>query len=230
MQGNQMTPQRAGDPRQDWAGEIGGPVYQTAPTGQGSALPGLESGMGGYQAGYQSGYQAGFQQGGQDGGAQPLPAQPGNPPVTVGQEPVYSDQQGVPGCVPGSTQGIVQGIPAMQHPSRGGLDFSTGLTQDALESPMTTQEAYQGSIKGLLGQNLGHYVVATFLVGTQNPISWEGILHSIGNNYLVIFQPDQGRYITGDLYALKFVEFSDSAPGVVSPCTGYRRRDGHQGW
>lgn len=118
----------------------------------------------------------------------------------------------------------------MQHPGRGTLDFSTGLTQDALESPMTTQEAYQGSIKGLLGQNLGHYVVATFLVGTQNPISWEGILHSIGNNYLVIFQPDQGRYITGDLYALKFVEFSDSAPGVVSPCTGYRRRDGHQGW
>ena len=222
MQGNQMTPQRAGDPRQDWAGEIGGPVYQTAPTGQGSALPGLESGMGGYQVG--------FQQGGQDGGAQTLPAQPGNPPVTVGQEPVYSDQQGVPGCVPGSTQGIVQGIPAMRHPSRGGLDFSTGLTQDALESPMTTQEAYQGSIKGLLGQNLGHYVVATFLVGTQSPISWEGILHSIGNNYLVIFQPDQGRYITGDLYALKFVEFSDSAPGVVSPCTGYRRRDGHQGW
>ena len=71
MQGNQMTPQRAGDPRQDWAGEIGGPVYQTAPTGQGS---GLESGMGGYQAGYQSGYQVGFQQGGQDGGAQTLPA------------------------------------------------------------------------------------------------------------------------------------------------------------
>ena len=70
--------------------------------------------------------------------------------------------------------------------------------------------------------------MATFLVGTQNPISWEGILHSVGNNYLVIFQPDQGRYITGDLYALKFVEFSDSAPGVVPPCTGYRRRDGQQ--
>ena len=155
MQGNQMLPQRTGSVRQDWTGEIGGPVYETAPAGQGSPLPGLESGMGGYQAGYQSGYQAGFQQGGQDGGTQTLPAQPGNPPVTVGQEPVYSDQQGVPGCVPGSTQGIVQGIPAMQHPSRGGLDFSTGLTQDALESPMTTQEAYQGSIKGLLGPNLG---------------------------------------------------------------------------
>ena len=225
MQGNQMLPQRTESVRQDWTGEIGGPVYQAAPMGQGE-LPGLETGVGGYQAGYQSGYQAGFQQ----GGVQTLPAQPGDPPVVVGQEPIYSDPQGVPGSVPGSTQGTMQSVREMQRPGRGTLDFSTGLTQDALESPMTTQEAYQGSIKGLLGQNLGHYVVATFLVGTQNPISWEGILHSIGNNYLVIFQPDQGRYITGDLYALKFVEFSDSAPVVVSPCTGYRRRDGHQGW
>ena len=60
MQGNQMLPQRTGSVRQDWTGEIGGPVYETAPAGQGSPLPGLESGMGGYQAGYQSGYQAGF--------------------------------------------------------------------------------------------------------------------------------------------------------------------------
>ena len=163
-------------------------------------------------------YQTAPMQGSQN--YQTLPAQPGNAPVVVSEEPIYSDQQGVPGSVPGSTQGIVQGVPAMQHPGRGQPDFSTGLTQ----------EAYQGSIKGLLGQNLGHYVVATFLVGTQNPISWEGILHSVGNNYLVIFQPDQGRYITGDLYALKFVEFSDSAPGVVPPCTGYRRRDGQQIW
>ena len=173
-------------------------------------------------------YQTAPMQGSQN--YQTLPAQPGNAPAVVSEEPIYSDQQGVPGSVPGSTQGTIQSVREMQRPGRGTLDFSTGLTQDALESPMTTQEAYQGSIKGLLGQNLGHYVVATFLVGTQNPISWEGILHSVGNNYLVIFQPDQGRYITGDLYALKFVEFSDSAPGVVPPCTGYRRRDGQQIW
>ena len=228
MQANQMIPQRTGAVRQDWTGETGGPVYQTAPMQPGQGA-GLSAGDIGFQSGYQSGYQAGFQQGGSQDGVQVLPAQPGGAPA-VSQEPVYSDQQGVPGSVPGSTQGTMQSVWELQHPSRGGLDFSTGLTREALESPMTTQEAYQGSIKGLLGQNLGHYVVATFLVGTQNPISWEGILHSIGNNYLVIFQPDQGRYITGDLYALKFVEFSDSAPGVVPPCTGYRRRDGHQGW
>ena len=210
MQGNQMLPQRTGSVRQDWTGELGGPVYETASAGQGSPLPGLESGMGGYQAGYQSGYQAGFQQGGQDGGAQPLPAQSGNPPVTVGQEPVYSDQQGVPGSVPGSTQGIVQGIPAMQFPGRGGLDFSTGLTQDALESPMTTQEAYQGSIKGLRGQNLGHYVVATFLVGTQNTVAWEGILYDVGNDYVTIYQEGRDRYIVSDVYSLKFIEFYDT--------------------
>lgn len=210
MQGNQMLPQRTGSVRQDWTGELGGPVYETAPTGQGSPLPGLESGMGGYQAGYQSGYQAGFQQGGQDGGAQTLPAQPGNPPAVVGQEPVYSDQQGVPGSVPGSTQGTMQSVWEMQHPSRGGLDFSTGLTKDALESPMTTQEAYQGSIKGLLGQNLGHYVVATFLVGTQNTTSWEGILYDVGNDYMTIYQEGRDRYIVSDIYSLKFIEFYDT--------------------
>ena len=35
MQGNQMLPQRTGSVRQDWTGEIGGPVYETAPAGQG---------------------------------------------------------------------------------------------------------------------------------------------------------------------------------------------------
>ena len=28
MQGNQMLPQRTGSVRQDWTGEIGGPVYE----------------------------------------------------------------------------------------------------------------------------------------------------------------------------------------------------------
>lgn len=171
----------------------------------------------------------------QRAGAQSVPRQDWVGGITapeslLQQGDIYSDQQGLPGTVPGSTQGEIQSVWELQHPSRVGLDFSTGLTQEAVESPMTTQEAYQGSIKALLGRNLGHYVVATFLVGTRDPISWEGILHSVGNNYLVIFQPDQGRYITGDLYALKFVEFSDSAPGVIPPCSGYRRRDGQRIW
>ena len=81
----------------------------------------------------------------------------------------------------------------------------------------------------MLTQNLGHYVVLTYLIGTQSPVSWEGILHSVGNDYLVIFQPDQQRYISGDFYSLKFVEFLDSSNGVPVD-TGYRPRDGHSMW
>jgi hypothetical protein len=111
----------------------------------------------------------------------------------------------------------------------GDLTFATGLTPDAVENPVTVEEAAQGSLRALLAKNIGHYVVATFLVGTQNPVSWEGFLHSIGNDYLVLYQPDQGRYVTGDLYALKFVEF-EGTRGVVPPRAGYRRRDGQRIW
>lgn len=133
----------------------------------------------------------------------------------------------LPGMIPGAMPGYQIGMTA---PARGSdLQFETGLSQDAIESPMNAQEAYQGSLKALLAKNTGHYVVATFLIGTQSPVSWEGFLHSVGNDYLVIFQPDQGRYITGDFYALKFVEFHDTK-GVVPPCAGYRRRDGQNMW
>ena len=136
-------------------------------------------------------------------------------PVMVGTEPSRN------------TTGMT--VPAQATPPALS-DMQNDLPVEVIQAPTSVGEAYLGSWKALLSRYEGSYVVATFLVGTQNPISWEGILHSVGNNYLVIFQPDQGRYITGDLYALKFVEFSDSAPGVVPPCTGYRRRDGQQIW
>lgn len=145
--------------------------------------------------------------------------------------PEYNEMQGqMPGMIPNTMQGMVMGTSnSRMPPVRGDLDFSTGLSQDAVENPVNTQEAYRGSLKSLLAKNVGHYVVATFLIGTQSPVSWEGFLHSVGNDYLVIFQPDQGRYITGDFYALKFVEFHDTA-GVVPACAGYRRRDGQHIW
>ena len=80
---------------------------------------------------------------------------------------------------------------------------------------------------GLLARNLGYYVVASFLMGTQQAVQWEGILASVGNDYLIIYQPDQNRFVSGDIYSLKFVEFHEDQ----SPCrAGYRRRDGFQGW
>lgn len=73
--------------------------------------------------------------------------------------------------------------------------------------PVNAEEAYQASLRSLLNRNLGYFIVATFLVGTDKPVTWQGILHSVGTDYIVIYQPDYERYISGDLYSLKFVQF-----------------------
>lgn len=95
-----------------------------------------------------------------------------------------------------------------------------------IEGPAGNREVTDSSVRGLLARNLGYYVVASFLMGTQQAIQWEGILASVGNDYLVIYQPDQNRFVSGDIYALKFVEFHEDQ----TPCAGYRRRDAYQSW
>ena len=97
---------------------------------------------------------------------------------------------------------------------------------ETIEDPAGRRDVTNSSIRGLLARNLGYYVVASFLMGTQQAIQWEGILASVGNDYLVIYQPDQNRFVSGDIYSLKFVEFHENQ----SACTGYRRRDAFQGW
>ena len=97
---------------------------------------------------------------------------------------------------------------------------------ETIEDPAGRRDVTNSSIRGLLAQNLGYYVVASFLMGTQQAIQWEGILASVGNDYLVIYQPDQNRFVSGDIYSLKFVEFHENQ----SACAGYRRRDAFQGW
>ena len=103
------------------------------------------------------------------------------------------------------------------------------LRQEGIETkedPAGRRDVTNSSIRGLLARNLGYYVVASFLMGTQQAIQWEGILASVGNDYLVIYQPDQNRFVSGDIYSLKFVEFHENQ----SACAGYRRRDASQGW
>ena len=97
---------------------------------------------------------------------------------------------------------------------------------ETIEDPAGRRDVTNSSIRGLLARNLGYYVVASFLMGTQQAIHWEGILASVGNDYLVIYQPDQNRFVSGDIYSLKFVEFHENQ----SACAGYRRRDAFQGW
>ncbi len=84
------------------------------------------------------------------------------------------------------------------------------LPNDMIEAPTTMEEVYRGSMKSLLLRNVGNYVVATFLIGTQTTVSWEGILYDVGNDYLAIYQSGRDQYIVSDLYSLKYVEFYDT--------------------
>ena len=88
-------------------------------------------------------------------------------------------------------------------------DMVNQLPIEVIEAPTSREEAYLGSWKALLSRYEGSYVVATFLVGTQNTVSWEGILFDVGNDYLTIYQESRDRYIVSDYYSLKFVEFYD---------------------
>lgn len=87
----------------------------------------------------------------------------------------------------------------------------TELPREVIQSPVSTEEAYRGSLKAMLARNEGNYVVATFLVGTQGTVSWEGILHDVGNDFITIYQPGRERYIVTDIYSLKYIEFYDAS-------------------
>ena len=78
----------------------------------------------------------------------------------------------------------------------------TDLPEDVIQNPLSVEEAHNGSIKAMLARNEGNYVVATFLVGTQGTVSWEGILYDVGNDFITIYQPGRERYIVTDIYAL----------------------------
>ena len=88
-------------------------------------------------------------------------------------------------------------------------DMKNNMSMEAINAPSSREEAYLGSWKAMLSRYVGSYVVATFLVGTQNTVAWEGILFDVGNDYITIYQEARDRYIVTDYYSLKFVEFYD---------------------
>ena len=92
----------------------------------------------------------------------------------------------------------------------GGLQMQNNLPSEVIESPTTVNEAYLGSLKATLLRNRGNFIVATFLIGTQNTVSWEGILYEVGNDYVTIYQPGRDRYVVTDMYSLKYMEFYDT--------------------
>lgn len=105
------------------------------------------------------------------------------------------------------------GAPAAQNEfagSSGTLDLETHQPIEVIESPASMNEAFLGSLKSMLLRNRGNFVTATFLIGTQGTTNWEGLLHDVGNDYIVIFQPARQRYIACDIYSLKYIEFYDT--------------------
>ena len=136
------------------------------------------------------------------------PIQGGSTPMQSGLSPMQADQ---------SNMALIPQRPEHMMLQQEGIE--------TVETPTGTRDVTNSSIRGLLARNLGYYIVASFLMGTQQAIQWEGILASVGNDYLVIYQPDQNRFVSGDIYALKFVEFHEDQ----SACAGYRRRVAFQG-
>ena len=107
------------------------------------------------------------------------------------------------------------------------LDMQNNLPDAAVTSPSNVQEAYMGTLKATLRQNKGAYMVGTFLVGTQNTVSFEGILYEVGNDYVTIYQPGRDRYIVCDIYSLRYMEFYDTRRR--ERCNELLRREGYVG-
>ena len=119
--------------------------------------------------------------------------------------------------IPGQQPGWNIGMPV---PGSGGTGVSSSFEQsqrmknpvdmETTHNPTNSSDAYQASLRSLLARNVGYFIVATFLTGTQRMVTWQGILHTVGSDYIVIYQPDYERYISCDFYALKFVQFHNT--------------------
>ena len=135
----------------------------------------------------------------------PTAQRPVSPPTQTQPRPAVQQ-----GPAPESYQQMLDGAENVEEELGEVPNQNAGYTQnniEMLENPMSVQEAYQTSWKSLLAQNLGRYVVVSFLMGTQQSVVAEGVLYEIGNDYLVLYQPVRDSYITADLYSVKFVEF-----------------------
>ena len=184
--------------RDRWAGEISNPDLPPEPTWNEPWSPedtrfGMPSvtGQGGPMMGNQMG---------------PMMNQP-MPRMNYTEQMGQSGQMGTADGM--QAQGGLQMSRRGQSPRTDGLNMSNLLPSEVIESPTSMNEAYLGSLKAMLLRNKGNYIVANFLVGTQNTVSWEGILYEVGNDYVTIYQPGRDRYIVSDIYSLRYMEFYD---------------------
>lgn len=67
-------------------------------------------------------------------------------------------------------------------------------------------------IAGYLNNNIGAFVKAEFIVGTNQFIDKTGRLVEVGINYFVLEEFASNHRVLCDLYSVKFVTFYDSQP------------------
>lgn len=149
------------------------------------------------------------------GSSAPVTTTTTNTSASTAQQPQYAPAaaQPVPAPAAQSRPAPTGGVPAARNEfqgTSGTLDLETHQPIEVIESPTSTSEAFLGSMKSMLLRNRGSFVTATFLIGTQGTTTWEGILHDVGNDHIIIFQPGRQRYIACDIYALKYIEFYDT--------------------
>lgn len=97
------------------------------------------------------------------------------------------------------------------------LNLRPSGTLQETENPQTVEQARRASLAGMLADNLGIFVVCEFLIGTVLIVRRDGILYSVGNNFLTLYQEEDDRYVVCDLYSLKFITFynATSRPSSV---------------
>ena len=143
-----------------------------------------------------------------------LPATPASKMVLHMQRP-QQDWSGEISGIPGKNV-IAYNDPSVTGVARAetqNMEMHNNLPVDVVAAPTNLSEVYQGSMKAILKKNTGNCILATFLVGTENLVTWDGVLYDVGNDYMTIYQDDVDRYVIGDIYSLKFVEFFNQRDG-----------------
>ena len=126
------------------------------------------------------------------------------------------DWSGEIGPAPRETGMTVSQPPAL-------ADMANDLPVEVIQAPTSRQEAYMGSWKALLSRYEGSYVVATFLVGTQNTVSWEGILFDVGSTVgqIARFAPRDRNFNAFCVSLNSFLNLLDHPNAEIALAGGY---------
>ena len=68
-------------------------------------------------------------------------------------------------------------------------------------------EEMQGSMQQILARNIGEYIVAEFLIGTERIMRKQGILYFVGRSFVTLYDDMHNNYIVCDIFSIKFVYF-----------------------